>query len=75
MRSMILLSFGIAILAVQPLRAQGVKDSTGPVPRYQTEQPLPANTTPPTVNRRSNVFSPRARMPLVRRLHGTGRRY
>jgi hypothetical protein len=69
MRSVILLIGGIVILAAQPLKAQGVNDPTGPVPRYQTQGPLPTNTTPPTVNRQSNIFSPGAATPRARRAY------
>ena len=69
MRSTILLVCGILFVAAQPLKAQGVNDQTGPVPRYQTQQPLPSNTTPPTVNRQSNIFSPGAPTPRARRAY------
>jgi hypothetical protein len=66
----IILSLGaVVILAAQPLRAQGVNDYTGPVPRYQTQQPLPSNTTPPTVNRQFNRFSPGVPPPRARSVY------
>jgi hypothetical protein len=67
MRSLIAVFFGVAIAATAPLRAQGIHDPTGPVPRYQAPQPLPSNTARPTVNRQSNGFSPGAPTP---RMHG-----
>jgi hypothetical protein len=74
MRSVILSLCAIVVLAAQPLRAQGVNDYTGPVPRYQTQQPLPSNTTRPTVNRQSNIFSPGAPTPRAHRAYRGRRR-
>jgi hypothetical protein len=73
-RSLIPVLFGIAIVATASLRAQGINDPTGPVPRYQTQQPLPSNTTPPTVNRQSNMFSPGAPTPQLQRYYRFRRR-
>ena len=60
---------------VQTGLAQGVNDYTGPAPRAPAAAPLPSNTTPPTVNRQSNVFSPGAPVPRARRAYRSGRRF
>lgn len=61
---------------VQAAVAQGVNDYTGPAPRTQATAPLPSNTTPPTVNRPSNIFSPGAPTPRARRVYkGAPRRF
>jgi hypothetical protein len=71
----VVLVFVMSIFASRAI-AQGTQDYTGPLPRYQQSGPLPSNTTPPTPNRQSNVFSPGARTPRVRpiyRYRGTQR--
>lgn len=75
MRSMILLFCGVVIVAAEPLKAQGVNDPTGLQQRYLTQQALPTNTTPPVANRQSNIFSPGARIPRLRRAYPVRRGY
>jgi hypothetical protein len=64
----------LLVLAAAPLKAQGVNDPTGPLPR-QAQQPLSSNTTPPVVNRPTNIFSPGAPTPRVHRLYRRRGRY
>jgi hypothetical protein len=63
------------VLAIRSSQAQGVNDPTGPLPRYQNQQALPSNTTPPVVNRQSNIFSPGARTPRAHRSYRIRGRY